>query len=86
VQSQEARRIALMFELALGRAPSSAELAEVQRFLREFPRVVAAERAESEAAQRPRRDASEPKQDAELEAWAAFALSLFQTAEFRYSS
>jgi len=62
-------RIALAFERALSRPPTRSEVSAVERFLRDFVRIV----RKDDARRRPERAA-----------WSAFAQSLFQSAEFRY--
>lgn len=62
-------RIEVAFEHALSRTPTRSEVSAVERFLRDFERIV----RDEETRRRPERAA-----------WSAFAQSLFQSAEFRY--
>ncbi len=78
-------RIRLGFALALGRSPSSQELATCREFLRQAGK----DQKPVEAPPRRRRGAARraetpPAADPKLAPWSSFCQALFQTAEFRY--
>jgi hypothetical protein len=83
-------RIAYGFELAFGRKPNGSESSAVREFLRDFEKQVAKDgregrdKSDRKRSDRPAMDLKPPSDDARRAAWSAFALSLFQSAEFRY--
>jgi hypothetical protein len=93
-EAKDNARIALGFELILGREPSSTERKAVKSFLKDYQKLAKEQADEDEPPQRRRRRARNrtPQNEPELErltpleaAWSAFAQSLFQSAEFRYA-
>ena len=88
----ERERITLAYRLALGRDPSSSETTGISRFLKQYeeltpqPEPAPARQRRGRRRTRPsaRPDSSRlTLSSPEHAAWAAFAQSLFQTAEFR---
>jgi len=84
----ERERISHAYRLALGRAPSSSEAQAVSRFLDQYEGLTpepAPRRPNRRRGRAAARDASSglTPRSPEDAAWAAFAQSLFQTAEFR---
>lgn len=88
----ERERITLAYRLALGRDPSSSETTGISRFLKQYeeltpqPEPAPARQRRGRRRTRPsaRPDSSRlTPSSPEHAAWAAFAQSLFQTAEFR---
>jgi len=84
----ERERISHAYRLALGRAPSSSEAQAVSRFLDRYEKLTPEpeprrrNRRRSRASATPASSKLTPRSP-EHAAWAAFAQSLFQTAEFR---
>ena len=88
----ERERITLAYRLALGRDPSSSETTGISRFLKQYEELTP-QPAPAPARQRRGRRRTRPSarpdssrltpSSPEHAAWAAFAQSLFQTAEFR---
>ncbi|MDG1983150.1 MAG: DUF1553 domain-containing protein [Planctomycetota bacterium] len=84
----ERERISHAYRLALGRAPSSSEAQAVSRFLDRYEKLTPEpeprrrNRRRSRAGATPASSKLTPRSP-EHAAWAAFAQSLFQTAEFR---
>ena len=84
----ERERITLAYRLALGREPSSSETPAISRFLKQYEELTP-EPAPQRRGRRRNRPAAGGNagelapRSPEHAAWAAFAQSLFQTAEFR---
>jgi len=88
MEGSDRDRIEHAYRLTLGRAPSSSEAQAVSRFLRQYEDMTPEPAPKPRGRRRGRGQSRPPSsdlkpQDPKLAAWAAFAQSLFQTAEFR---
>jgi hypothetical protein len=75
--TDDASRVTLAMRWALGRGPSNEELAAAQRLVEQVEQTHQPKSTES-------KPADTPQKDARVEAWSAWFLTLFTTAEFRY--
>ena len=92
-EGKDNARIAVAFELVLGREPSQAERQAVKGFLKDYQKLAERDAEDAPPPPKQRRGRRQPPETGPVlepltprqAAWSAFAQSLFQSAEFRYA-